>query len=56
MENWQVISVDCSEEFDPKIVRVTILVAGIHYGIDIPSNLYPEIGASLGWPTNPCTE
>lgn len=51
-----VISVDCIDTLDPKQVRVTVrLNGGEIYSFDIPAALYPEIGAPLGWPTNPCT-
>lgn len=56
MENWNVVSVECIDTLDPKVVRITILVAGIHYGIDIPASIYPDLAGSLGWPTNPCSE
>ncbi len=56
MENWEVIKVECIETFDPKIVRVTVNVLGIPYSIDIPSPIYPDISAPLGWPTNPCNQ
>lgn len=50
------VSISCITEFDPKVVRVELKLGEIYYGIDIPSPLYPEIGAQFGWPTNPCTE
>lgn len=51
----EVISQECIDNFDPKIVRTTVRIAGIEYSFDIPSPIYPEIAAPLGWPTNPCT-
>lgn len=52
----ELISVDCIDTFDPKVVRVTVRAFGGEiYSFDIPSPLYPEIGAQFGWPTNPCT-
>jgi hypothetical protein len=53
----ELISVDCIDTFDPPVVRVTVRAFGGEiYSFDIPSALYPEIGAPLGWPTNPCNE
>ena len=50
-----VISVECIATFDPKIIRVTIGNPNQPvYVIDIPEPLYPDIGAALGWPTDPC--
>ena len=54
MENWQVISVECIDTFDPPIVRVTVRVLTQEYSIDINSEIYPDLRESLGWPTNPC--
>ncbi len=52
----ELISIDCIDTFDPKVVRVTVRAFGEEiYSFDIPSPLYPEIGAQFGWPTNPCT-
>lgn len=57
MENWDIVSVTCLRDYDPKIVRVRVKVSTtIFYDVDIPEPLYPDIGAALGWPTNPCTE
>ncbi len=65
MENWEVLSVECIDTFDPPIVRVTVRVPvpdlsggliGREYSIDINSEIYPDLSTSLGWPTNPCTQ
>ena len=49
------VKVECIATFDPKIIRVTLLSnTGLQYAIDIPQPLYPDIGAPLGWPTDPC--
>lgn len=51
------VSVDCIDTLDPKVVRVSFYDANGNtiYAIDIPASIYPEIGATFGWPTNPCT-
>lgn len=55
--NMVTVSVDCIDTLDPKVVRVSFYDANGNtiYAIDIPASIYPEIGATFGWPTNPCT-
>lgn len=51
----ELISVECIDTFDPKIIRVSLLAnTGLAYTLNIPQPLYPDIGAALGWPTDPC--
>lgn len=49
-----VVTVECVDTFDPKVVRVFVHADPVWYGFDIPSNLYPSIALINGWPTNPC--
>ncbi len=50
----EVISIECIRDFDPDMVRVTLRLGTFEYSLDIPTDLYPDIGGPLGWPTNPC--
>lgn len=51
----ELISTECIDAYDPPQVLVTVKVGDIIYTFLIPASVYPEIGAPLGWPTNPCT-
>ncbi len=51
----QVISVQCIDTYDPKVIRVILLQdTGLQYTADIPEPVYNSIFGALGWPPNPC--
>jgi len=50
-----IVTVECIDTLDPKVVRVTITLNGtVIYVLDIPQPVYNPIGLLNGWPTDPC--
>jgi len=50
----EVISVECIDTFDPKVIRVRFKVGAVDYALDFPCELYTGMQAQFGFPDNPC--
>lgn len=52
----EIVSVECIDTFDPKVIRINVLLPnGLSYSFDIPEPIYPALAPQLGLPTdNPC--
>jgi hypothetical protein len=48
------ITVECINDFDPKLVRVTVHTPVQDYSFDIVASDYAAVATTLGWPASPC--
>lgn len=51
----ELITVECVDTLDPKIVRVTIHAPLNPVSFDIVASDYAAIATTLGWPASPCS-